>query len=240
MNDQTSFRRIAAVTAILGALLVLAATVVLSMAVDFDFDFLANPGDLITAGLDADAAGLFRWGSILEMFGYFLLLIPLTLYLWYWLRPRNSRLVTLYTVLGLISIVLGVIGATIRASIWPAMMTAYPQAAEAQRQVLQVVFGSITDFTFEGLYGLDSILAGLWWLGIGTVLVAERRILGIATAVLGMVIFGAGIGWLFQVDPLARLELFYFFEPFWMLWLGVVMWRGAEKSEQIVEAATAV
>ncbi len=121
------------------------------------------------------------------------------------------------------------------------MMVAYPQAAEAQREVLEVVFRAITDFAFEGMYALNSILFGLWWLGIGLVLRGERRILGIATAIMGVAILGAGIGWLFRVDPLARLEAFYFFESFWLLWLGIVIWRRGEQNEPVLEeAATAV
>lgn len=240
MNDQTTFRQIAAISSIAAALLVLVATIVLSMAVDFNFEFLSNPVDLISAELDIGAAGLFRWGSILEMFGYFLLLIPATLYLWFWLRPRSTRLVTLYTVLGLSSILLGVIGAAVRAGFWPPMMIAYSNAAEAQRAMLEIVFRSVTNFTFESLYALDSILAGLWWLGIGLVLRRERRNLGIATVILGIAIHGAGLGWLLRVDPLARLELFYFLEPFWAIWLGVIIWRGEERDERTLEAATAV
>jgi hypothetical protein len=210
------------------------------MAVDFNFDVLSDPANLITAGLDAGAARLFRWGSILEILGYFLLLIPVTLYLWYWLKPRNPNLVNVVTVLGLGSIFIGVIGATIRASFFPQMMISYSQAAEAQRQVLQVVFRSVTDFTFEGLYAIDSILAGLWWLGIGLVLRAERRILGIVTMIMGIAILGAGLGWLLQIDPIARLEMFYFFEPVWLIWLGVVIYRRAEKSEFLAEPVPAV
>jgi hypothetical protein len=225
MNDENTLRRIAASSAIIAAVLILAATVVLSMAVDFKFEFLENPADLISAGLAANAAELFRWGSILEVFGYFLFLIPVVLYLWYWIGPRSSRMVTLYTILGLISIVLGVIGAVMRATFWPQMIIAYSQAAEVQRQVLQVVFRSVTDFTFGGLYAFDTLLAGLWWLGIGLILRAERRALGIATVIMGIAICGAGFGWLLQIDPLARLEMFYFFEPVWLIWIGIVIYR---------------
>jgi hypothetical protein len=238
MIKRYSFKTLAAITAIMAGVLILAATVVLLMAVDFNFEFLSDPGSLITAGLDAGAAGLFRWGSILELFGYFLFLIPATLYIWYWLKPRNSEWVTLYTFLGLTSIVLGVIGAAIRATFWPAMMVAYPQATEAERQTLEIVFKSFTDFNFEGLYALDSILAGAWWLGIGLTLRGERRILGIATAIMGAAILGAGFGWLLRVDPLARLETVYFLEPFWAIWLGLVIWRRAVLSEQSMAAAT--
>jgi hypothetical protein len=240
MNNETSFRRIAAITAIISALFMLTSNVVTSMAVDFNFEFLANPVGLLTAGLDPGALGLFRMGEILGVFGYCLLFIPLTIYLWYWLRPRNPGLVTLYTVLGLMSIVFGVIEYGVRISIWPPLMIAYPHAVEAQREVLAVVFTAVTDFTFEGMYALSSVLFGLWWLGIGLILRNERRILGIATAIMGVAILGAGIGWFLRVEPLARLELFYFFVPFWALWLGLVIWQRGEQSEQMMETATAV
>lgn len=240
MDNETSFRRIAAITIIVAGALNLAANVVVTLAVDFNFAFLENPEELLAAGLESGAVELFRWGEVVGIFGYCLLFIPAALYLWFWLSPRNSGLMTLYTVLGLTSIVLCVIESTIRASIWPPLMAAYPQAADVQREVLQVIFKAVTDFAFEGMYALDSILFGLWWLGIGLILRNERRILGIATAIMGAAILGAGFGWLLRVDPLARLELFYLFEPFWAVWLGIVIWRRGEQSEPSMEAATAV
>ena len=240
MNDQTLFKRMAAIAAIIAAVLNLAAWVPGSLAVDFNFEFLENPGDLLTAGLEPDAIRLFRWGEILGVFGFCLLLLPPMLYLWYWLKPRSPRLVTLYTVIGLTSIVLCVIESAIRISIWPPMMAAYPQAAEAQREVYQVVFRALTDFAFESMYALNSILFGLWWLGIGLVLRAERRVLGIATAIMGVAILGAGFGWLMQVEPLARLELFYLFEIAWLIWLGIVIWRNPKRAEPTIEPATTV
>jgi hypothetical protein len=239
MNNETLFGRMTAVSTIISALLILAASVVLPMAIDFNFEFLSNPADLITAGLDADAVGLFRWGSILELLGYFVFLIPATLYLWYWLRPRNPTLASLATIFGLGSIFIGIIDAAIRAGFWPPMMNAYPQTAEAQREVLQVVFRSVTDFTFEGLYATDSILAGLWWVGIGLILRAERRVLGIATAIMGIAILGAGFGWMLGVDTLARLENVYFFQPFWAIWLAVAILRHGEQREPAFEPVTA-
>ena len=147
-------------------------------------------------------------------------------------------MVTLYTALALTSIALCVIESAVRISIWPTIMLAYPQAAEAQREVLQVVFRAVTDFTFESLYAINSILGGLWLLGIGLILRAERRGLGIAAVIMGLAILGTGIGWLSRLGPLARLELVYFFQPFWLLWLGIVILRNAEKDVEIVEVAT--
>jgi hypothetical protein len=238
MNDETSFRRIAALTVIMAGVLNLAASLVTSLAVDFDAGLLANPQDMLTAGLEPGAIDLFRWGEILGVFGYCLLLIPVTLYLWYWLSPRKPRMVILYTVLGLIGIVLCVFESAIRVSIWPPMMAAYPQAADIQREVLQVGFLAISDFVVS-MYALNSILAGLWLLGIGLILRSEQRVLGIATAFMGVGIFCAGVGWITRVDLLARLEIVYFLQPFWAVWLGIVIWRRTEKVQQMAIAATA-
>jgi len=238
MNQETSFGRIAAISSILSAILILASTVVLTLAVNSNYEYLSNPAGLISGGLSSEAIGLFRWGSLLEMFGSFLLLIPVMLYLRQWLKPYAPFMIDLVTIFGLGSIFLGLIGAAIRANFWPAMMTAYPDVTEAQRPALEAVFVAVTDFTFEGLYGLDSLLGGLWWLGIGLVMRTERRILGIITTVLGIAILGAGFGWLLQIDLLARLELFYFFQPLWAIWLGIVIWRLPEKQSSVVESAT--
>jgi hypothetical protein len=240
MNDQTLFKRITAVSAIVSALLMLAANIVTSIAVDFRFEFLADPAGLLTAGLDTGSLRLFRLGEIMGVFGYCLLLIPLTIYLWYWLRRHNSGFVSLITILGLISIIFGVLEYGVRFTIWPSMMVAYSQAGEVQREVIQVVFSAVTDFAFEGMYGLSAILFGIWGLGIGLVLRTERRILGIITAVMGVAILGAGFGWLLQVDPLARLEMFYFLEPVWAVWLGLVIWRRDEGTENMPVQADSI
>lgn len=239
MNDEISFRRIAAITLILAGALNLAASALATAAVDFNMELLANPTAMLTAGLEPGAIDLFRWSEVLGVFGYCLLLVPATLYLWYWLSPKKPKMVTLYTVLGLIAIVLCVIESAVRASIWPPIMAAYPQALGTQREVLQVVFGAMTDFAFESMYAVNSILGGLWLLGMGLILRSEQRILGIVTAIMGAAVLLAGIGWITRVDPLARLELFYFIQPFWAVWLGIVIWRQTEKVEQMAVAATA-
>jgi Domain of unknown function (DUF4386) len=168
------------------------------------------------------------------------LLVPAALYLWYWLRPRAPELVTLYTVFGLASLLLAAIGTLLRATFYPPLIAAYAQASEAQRDVLVVLFQSVTDFTFEGLYALDLIFWGVWWLGIGPLLRSDRRSLGIVTAILGIAFLGAGAGWLLRVAPLARLENAFFLLPFWVVWLGIVIWRRDEGSENTPERAASM
>jgi hypothetical protein len=229
MNDQTTFKRIAAISAILAMPVTLANTIVLLMAVDFNTDFMSNPAGLITIGVPASET--FRWGSILELGAPTLLLVPAAFYLWYWLKPRAPKLVTLYTFFGLTSLLLAAIGSLLRATLYPSLMNAYSQASEIQRDLLMVIFQGITNFNFEGLYALDLVFSGIWWLGIGPLLRSDRRILGTVTTILGIAYLLAGAGWLLRFGPLARLENAFVFVPFWTMWLGIVIWRNPEKSE---------
>ena len=238
MNDENSFRRIAAITAIISAPLALAAVVVLTMAVEFNFELMSDQARLITLG--ARAAELFRLGEILGFFGYSLLLVPVVLYLWDWLKPRSPKLVTMYTVFGLAFIFIGAVGASLRAGVLPGMMSAYAQAASAQGQILSTIFQTVIDVIFGAIGPLESLLFGLWLLGIGLVLRGERRSLGIIAVILGIAFLGTAFGDMLQVEPLSMLELAYFISPIWVLWLGIVIWRRGEQSEHIVEAATAV
>jgi len=223
MNDQALFKRIAAISAILSTPVVLANTIVLLLAVDFNTEFMSNPTNLITIG--AHASETFRWGEILGLGAPTLLLVPAAFYLWYWLKPRAPRLVTLYTFFGLASLLLSAIGSLMRATFYPPLMNAYSLVSETQRDVLMVIFQGLTNFNFEGLWSLELIFGGIWWLGVGSLLRRERRILGIVTMILGIAYLVAGAGWLLRVEPLARLENVFFFVPFWTVWLGIVIWR---------------
>jgi len=236
MNDQTLFRRIAAITAILTAPLILANTVVLLIAVDFKSEFMSNPAGLITIG--ANATETFRWGEMLGL-GSTILFVPAALYLWYWLKPRAPRLVTLVTIYGMTSMLLAVTGELLRIGLYPPLINAYSQAPEAQKDVLMVVFQGVTNFNFEGLWALEEIFWGIWFLGIGLVLRSERRSLGIFTLILGIAFLGGGIGWLIRITPLSRLENAFFLVPFWAVWLGIVIWRRDEQGEQRVATAAA-
>jgi len=228
MNDRTAFRRIAAITAIISAPLALGASAILAWAIEFNFEVMSNPADLITLG--ARVASIFRRVEFIGMFGYYLLLIPASLYLWYWLNPENPKQVSMYTVFGLGYIFIGAIGSAVLVSVAPPMMSAYPQALEAQRAVLEAVFQVVTDLGIVALFSLSYILGGVWWLGIGLILRVERRILGIVTVVQGIVTLGYGVGVMLRLEPLAMLEPLTFFAPIWAMWLGIVIWRNSGRS----------
>lgn len=232
MNDQSSFRRIAAITAILSAPLALGASAALVATIGgFDSEVAADPALLVTLG-ERDG-GIVRVIEVIGLFGYYLLIVPLILYLREWLKEHSPNLVNLATVFGLAHIFIGAIGSILYFAAIPALMRAYAQASEAQREVLLIVSGTLNDVGLTGLFAVSAIAGSLWWLGIGPALRAKNRVLGIVTMVVGILILVYGLGASLKIEFLSFLELFTFFTPIWALWLGVLLLRGAENGGEV-------
>lgn len=227
MEINTSFGRTAGITAIASAGGIPASTVVLLAAVDFDTDVMADPSLLLT--LDENGTAIFRWGSYLvELLAPTLLIVPATLYLWYRLKSRNHGLVTTFTVFGLAGLFTAAVGSVLRATAWPVIINAHAAASGAQAETLATMFQAGNDFSFRGMWALEQLLWGVWWLGIGLTLTREKQALGILTAVLGGAFLVGGTGWMLDIDPLARLESASIVVPVWAIWLGVVILRESD------------
>ena len=75
MNNEASFQRLAAVTSILAALLAFGSVGLQAVVLGVNTDPFSNLTHILEIG--ANGASLIRWGMILDMFGYYLLLAPL-------------------------------------------------------------------------------------------------------------------------------------------------------------------
>lgn len=229
MNER--YRQVAAWAAILSMPLAYGTLVLSFVGIGSDaqsFDQAVNQNAAIILPLLAQRPLLPWWSSILDFFGFYLLLLPLILYLHRWLRPRKPEWVDLFTVCGLGYVLLGAMGAAMLAFVFSQQATIYAQGGELERQIATAVFAVFGDAIQRGVWGmLDPILAGVWWLGIGWLLKEERRRLGWLTAALGIANLIGGFGEVVRLSPVAALGLgiYFLLAPLWAAWTGLELLR---------------
>src|SRR6266487_3438789 len=232
MNNDVSFQRLAAVTSILATLLALGSIGVQVVVLGINTDPFSNPTSLLGTG--ANGASLFRWGMILDIFGYYLLLAPLALLVWSRLQQKGMNLITLFTFCGLAYMFIGAIGATTLAAISPPLIEGYGQASAQQRQVYEVVFSGFLNVVYVGLWNLlESSLGGIWWVGIGFLLRREQPVLGLFTIVLGIFALLDALGRILDIQLIYTVGLagVLLLIPIWSLWFGIdLLWSRSRAS----------
>lgn len=235
MNAFTSRdRNLIGATLLLAGLLSLACIVVGMFGVNFDLEAFSNPLKLLDFR-DVNA-GLIRWFLILDLFGYYLLLVPFLFY-------AHSQLKTttpwhgMITSLGYSYVLVGSIGASTLATIWPSILEDY-QGGHASPEVLRATFTLASQFVVEGLWNtLEVLLGGVWWLALAKFL-PQSRALKLTTAALGSACLLDGFGELLAIPLLAELGLnvYLVLGIAWPIWMGIAVIRqtiGSQNSPDI-------
>jgi hypothetical protein len=224
---QTSFQRWAALAAVASAPVALASIFVGLPAVNYDFGALSHPLTLIERG-GAGVANALRWGAILDMFGYYLLIAPLALFLDAWLRVRHGLWARLFAGGLLAYVLVGAAGAAVLAAVTPRLFGLYASASAEQRPAIGALYVTVNDAVSAGLWNLlEEVVVGVGWLGLGVLLRRERPVVGIVTIVLGAACLLDGTGVIFGWEGLATaaLGLYVLLAPLWALVLGVALLR---------------
>jgi len=226
MNDHPSFQRLAARITILAVISYLISVVLLLAVMNYSFSIEAFSGAMISAG--SRGAGLLRWAMIFDVFGSYLLLTPLALHLWVWLRPKSPNHVTLYTLCGLAYILIGSMGAIVLSAVLPPLMNEYVQASATQRDTLQVVFDSFLNAVFLGLWNpLEVFLLSIWLIGLGPLIQRERQGLGIVTRLLGFSALIDSTGRFFDMQTIFFIGSsgLFLLVPVWLIWWAIDLSR---------------
>jgi hypothetical protein len=226
MDDHESFQRFAAITAIVSFPLALASIVLSGMVTNFNPDVAANPVLMLSVG--TSGANLVRWGMILDMLGNYLPILPIALFVKYWLRPKSPVWMRFYTTCGLGFGIIGSVGAVALAAVQPPLINAYTQGSPEQRAILEAIFGATWYIVFGGVWNiLGELLAGIWFLGIGLLLRSERRIFSIVSMIVGVSALLDSLGNVLGMERLALvgLSIYIILAPIWALWMGIDLLR---------------
>src|SRR5579863_3189290 len=145
-----SFRRAAAIVAIVSLAPALACSITGLAAERFDFGAMTDPGALLRAG--HAAAGLWRASLLFDLFGYYLMMVPLVLALRAESRPRAGPWSDLFAFCLLAYSLVGAMGAAMLAMSGPLMMDAYTAAGAADRQALSLAYTAQYNAVYRGLW----------------------------------------------------------------------------------------
>ncbi len=205
-------------------------------AVDYNFDAFSNP--LITLNYSANHQQASRF-LLLDMFGYYLLLLPLIFYLHQQYKFQSSW-TPLITFSGLAYVLIGAIGAAILAAIWPALMQDYLSAADQNKEWTAGLFKTTTLLVTKGLWNiLEVIFATGWWIGTGKLLYRENKWLGAVTIATGLSTLADAIGNMAGWNSLAEagLNLYLVLGIAWPVVMGISIIRKTALSKAIPQPA---
>jgi len=215
---------LAAVCAWLAALLPLIALVAFLAAYRFDIGRLADLPSIVG---DRGAAPTLRLAGLLDMAAY-LPVAPVVIYVHRRLRDRAPDLIGLLTFAGLTYVVLGSLGGTIFATVAPPLV-------EDGSDVARTTFGAFATMGTVTLWGtLESIFLGIWLIGVGWLIRAERAGFGTLAIVAGVGsllsagrsgITGVSVGELPGPLDVLIVGLLGLYVP-WLAWLGILLYRG--------------
>jgi len=215
-------KKVIAFISILSGVLALGCLLTGLVATQFDQEAFANPAKLLD--MPGVGASQLRGFMVLDLFGYYLLLLPAIFFVHSKLKSKTA-LAPMFTSLGFGYVLIGAIGAAALAVIWPTLLEKYDLATTAMRDVYRADFLFSTDLVVKGLWNyLEVLLGGVWWLGVGY-FVIHQRALKIVTLVLGTSCLVDGFGELFQFPLMAEigLNMYMLLGIVWPVWIGVVI-----------------
>ncbi len=194
-------------------------------SVNYNFDFFSNP--VLIFSLPDVHIGMLRWSMIADIFGYYLLLLPALFFIHEWLRDKTEWR-NLITFCGTSYILAGAIGASILAVTWPSLLTNFPLSSPEKQETIKLLFESFSLMVGNGIWNLfDTIVGGVWMVGIGIFIKRQNSILGWFTLAVGLISLLDGFGNILELKVIADIavNLYLVFAPVWAIAIGVGILR---------------
>jgi hypothetical protein len=176
---------------------------------------------------------------IADMFGYYLMLVPVVFYYQQYLKTKTSWSY-LISWCGSSYALTGAIVACILAIVWPAAIVEYPIATHAQQEIILRNFDFAGQIVYQGIWNtLEMFLAAIFWMGLGLVARKESLSFGWITIVLGVACLLNGLGNITGMSAVAAigLNIYLLLSIAWQFWVGWKLLNGPFRSKLKIEKA---
>lgn len=220
MQMSNNFIRSTGRLTLLSGILAFISNVLISLAVNFNFECFTNPM-LLFEGLKTPQIQFFRWSMLTDIWGYYLLFVPAVFYLY---EKMESHWRNIYAASGIGYAFMGAIGAAILAATGTHFLRESlggdTIAKNSFLLVFHIVNNSIWSLLEMGIYGI-------FMLGAASVLRIKSKLLYFLTLSLGIagIIDTAGHAFDIPVFSEIGLNFYLFFQPIWAIWLGILLMR---------------
>lgn len=226
-GDRFTGDRLAGICALLSAPIGFVSLIAVLAAANWDAEIFETPTTLLAQG--SSAADGVRWAMVLDVVGYYALVVPALLALRHHLARRDPYLARLSATAGLAYLVTGAAGAAILAVTWPLALDQIAGADPAQAAGITASFEAITEAVVSGLWNLlGSAAAAVWLLVTARLVWPIRRGFAALSAVVGAA--GALDALSVAADAEAvgavALQVYLYGLLIWAAWLGLLLLRG--------------
>lgn len=216
--------RIVGTLTIVSGVLALGSMLTGLIATNFDSEAFSNP--VLILNMESATPSMIRWFMLLDMFGYYLLLLPVIFYVHKQAKYKSSW-TSLVTFSGYGYVIIGAIGAAMLAAAWPSLIVKFRQAQPEHRQLYQELFLLTNELVVKGVWNiLEMFLASAWWIGVAF-LVPVSRSLRITTVALGVACVVDAVGEMLGLEVVAEtgLNVYLVAAIVWAVWFGVAVLR---------------
>jgi hypothetical protein len=194
-------------------------------AVNFHFEFFSDA--TLIFSIEGVSSTMLRWSMITDIFGYYLLLLPVLFFIHEWLN-RKSTWRNVITFCGGAYIFAGAIGAAILGAAWPELLDKFATATPEQQELIKSSFGTLALVVVNGIWNsFDALMFGVWFIAIGIFIKKEHAFWGWFTLFVGLlsaVDFAANTLEMKAVADTA-LNLYLILAPLWAIFFGLTMLR---------------
>lgn len=194
-------------------------------SVNYNFEFFSDPTLIFT--IDGASSSMLKWSMITDMFGYYLLMLPVLFFIHEWMEDKTGWR-HVFTFCGASYIFAGALGASILGASWPVLLDKFPQATPEQQEIIKSSFENLSLIVGNGIWNFfDALLFAVWFIAIGIFIKRENAVWGWFTIIVGLLsaldFAGNALG-LKAISEIA-LNLYLILAPLWAIGFGLALKR---------------
>ena len=213
-------RRLVGWVTVLSGVIGLVSYVLVAGAVNYNFEFFGDSSLIFTT--DGVNSAMLKWSMITDVFGYYLLLLPVLFFIHEWLNGQSAWR-NMISFCGLSYIIAGAIGASVLSAASPALLDKFPMASPEQQDIIKLSFHTLSWVVVDGIWNMfDALVFAVWFISIGIFLKVRHAFWGWLTILIGLLSALDFMGNIFDVKSLAEaaLNLYLILAPLWAILIG--------------------